>query len=99
MSALPHFQTSICSATVSASSTSIPNSGLYSRSSYDPAGAERLEDFPSSCKLELPWSGEVNACHRSMDQGRSFRATQLTVLRTAAWSDGQPDRVQGRGMD
>ena len=35
----------------------------------------------------------------SKGQGRSWPATQLTVLRTATWSDELPNCVRGRGMD
>ena len=52
-----------------------------------------------SYRSVLPSFCGVNACHRSMDQGRSLRATLPAVLRTAAWSDALPHRVQGRGMD
>src|SRR5262249_32777868 len=76
-----------------------PDSGPYSRPSCGPVGAELLEDSLFSYRSRLLWSCGVNACHRSMDQARSLRATPLTVLRTAAWSNGLPDRVQERGMD
>jgi hypothetical protein len=62
---------------------------------------QELNRSKISCFLNrsaLPWSCGVNECRRSMDQGRSLQASPLIVLRTAAWSDALPDRVQGRGM-